>query len=186
MSIVHIPSFVEDVKASAIVRGFHVHTERHYFETNSMRQSWEVEMHPAQTCGLPVDMLFTLEVDPRTLLSFTDELLNFDNDVMPGGYSLPISFSWSMPPLIHPPDLLLLATELARVGGTDLPLEISAVDHYQAILDAPQRGINIVTRNTVSLEDIVTGEEDLIDIFESLASVSQYLADQISVWLDEG
>ena len=34
------------LKDHAIEHGFHVHDERHFIETYSLRQSFEVDMHP--------------------------------------------------------------------------------------------------------------------------------------------
>jgi hypothetical protein len=39
-------------------------------------------------------------------------------------------FNWALPPLPKGPDLLILATELAGIGGTDPPLEVSATDSF--------------------------------------------------------
>ena len=44
----------------------------------------------------------------------------------------------------RPPDLLVLATELAGVGGIDLPLEVSAIDSFASVTDAPERSLSIV------------------------------------------
>lgn len=185
MSLVHIPAFIEEVKETAASHGFHVHDQRHFIETNSMRQSWEIDMHPEMACGGPVDMHFGLEVDPRIVLGFTDAVMESVGESFPKDYELPISFNWSMPPLTYSPDLLVLATELAAVGGTDLPLEISAVDHYQAILDAPTRSMGIITRTTLPVRDIVLDEYDFTKLFTQLFSVTKYLVEQIGTWLDE-
>ena len=51
MAVVDIATFVADLKDLAADHGFHVHDERHFVETYSMRQAWEVDLHPAHACG---------------------------------------------------------------------------------------------------------------------------------------
>ena len=43
-------------------------------ETYTNRQTWEVDLHPDRACDGPLDMHFALEVDPRTLITFEDEV----------------------------------------------------------------------------------------------------------------
>jgi hypothetical protein len=59
-----------------------------------------------------------------------------------------------LPPLTNPPDLLVLATELAGVGGVGLPVEVSAIDSFPSVTDAPERSLSIVARITVDLADV--------------------------------
>ena len=51
-------------------------------------------------------------------------------------FHFPLVFTWTLPPLPKGPDLLVLATELAGVGGPDLPLEVSAIDSFASVTDA--------------------------------------------------
>ena len=57
--------FVADIKSQAIDTGFHVHDERHFVETYSLRQLWEVDLHPEEACSGPIDLHLSLDVDPR-------------------------------------------------------------------------------------------------------------------------
>ncbi len=87
--------------------GFHIHDERHFLETYSLRQNWEVDLHPEEGCGGPVDLHLSLEIDPRTLLSFEDAVNSLDeDDAPPEGYEFPLTFTWVLPPLTNGPDLL--------------------------------------------------------------------------------
>ena len=52
---VDLPGYVTDLKEHATEHGFHVHDERHFVETYSLRQSWEVDVHPEAGCGGPID-----------------------------------------------------------------------------------------------------------------------------------
>jgi hypothetical protein len=186
VAVVDIATFVADLKDLAADHGFHVHDERHFVETYSMRQAWEVDLHPAHACGGPLDMHLSLEVEPRTMLSFEDVIMSMpEGDEPPDDHLLPLTITWSMPPLQASPDLLKLATDLAGVGGPDLALEISAADAFVSVIDAPQRSVNIVARSSTSLARLFMGHEDLSDLFRRLASVSEFLVDQAPVWLGE-
>ena len=82
------------------------------------------------------------------------------------------------------PDLLLLATELAGIGGPELPLEVSAIDSFGAVTDAPERSLTIVARQQVSLARVLQGEELLCETLERCLAVSRYLLEQAPAWLD--
>ena len=83
----------------------------------------------------------SLEVDPRVLLGFEDVVVKLDDpdDEPPGDFQFQLIFTWTLPPLTRPPDLLVLATELAGVGGIELPIEVSAIDSFASVTDAPER-----------------------------------------------
>ena len=51
MAVIDIAGFVTDLKSHAIDHGFHVHDERHFIETYSLRQLWEVDLHPAESAA---------------------------------------------------------------------------------------------------------------------------------------
>ncbi|HUS62146.1 MAG TPA: hypothetical protein VMY34_08110 [Acidimicrobiales bacterium] len=122
MAAIDIAGFVADLKDHAVDHGFHVHDERHFVETYSLRQAWEVDLHPEEACGGPLDLHLSLEVDPRTLLSFEDLVVSLPEDEdPPDSFHFPLLFTWSLPPLPNGPDLLVLATELAGVGGPTSP-----------------------------------------------------------------
>ncbi|MEM7094223.1 MAG: hypothetical protein AAF567_14570 [Actinomycetota bacterium] len=186
MAVVDIATFVADLKDLAADHGFHVHDERHFVETYSMRQAWEVDLHPAHACGGPLDMHISLEVEPRTMLSFEDVIMSLpEGEEPPDDHLLPLTITWSMPPLQASPDLLELATEMAGIGGPELSLEISAADAFVSVIDAPQRSVNIVSRSSTSLSRLFMGQEDLSDLFRRLAAVSDFLLDRARVWLGD-
>src|SRR5438477_525639 len=140
MAVLDVAGFVADLKDHAVEHGFHVHDERHFVESYSLRQTWEVDLHPEEGCEGPVDLYLSLEVDPRVLLGFEDAVMDRpESDDPPDDFHFPVNFTWALPPLPHGPDLLLLATELAGLGGPDLPLEVSAIDSIPAATDAPWR-----------------------------------------------
>ena len=103
----------------------------------------------------------------------------------PEGFSFPLTFTWVLPPLPKGPDLLVLATDLAGIGGPDLPLDVSAIDSYLAVTDAPERSLTLVARVDVSLDRIFTGQEMLCEALDRCHAVSTYLLERAPAWLDE-
>ncbi len=149
MAVLDVAGFVADLKDHAVEHGFHVHDERHFVESYSLRQTWEVDLHPEEGCEGPVDLYLSLEIDPRVLLGFEDAVIEVGDDAEPEDtFHFPLSFTWALPPLAHGPDLLVLATDLAGVGGRDLPLDVSATDSFPAATDAPERSLRIVAHQT--------------------------------------
>ena len=186
LAVIDVAGFVADLKDHAVDHGFHVHDERHFVETYSLRQVWEVDLHPEEACGGPLDLHLALEVDPRVLLSFEDVVIELpEGDDPPDEHRFPLMFTWVLPPLPHGPDLLVLATELAGVGGTELPLEVSAIDSFPTVTDAPERSLTIVARIEVSLARVLLGQELLCDVLDRCLLVSQYLLDHAPAWLGE-
>jgi hypothetical protein len=160
-----------------------VHDERHFVETYSLRQVWEVDLHPEEGCGGPLDLHLALEVEPRVLLAFEDAIAELpDEDEPPDEFQFPLNFTWALPPLPKGPDLLLLATELAGVGGPDLPLEVSAIDSFASVTDAPERSLTVVARQQVSLARVLAGEELLCEVLDRCLAVSRFLLNQASAW----
>jgi hypothetical protein len=186
LAVIDVAGFVADLKDHAVDHGFHVHDERHFVETYSLRQVWEVDLHPEEACGGPLDLHLALEVDPRVLLSFEDLVIDLpEGDDPPDEHRFPLLFTWVLPPLPSGPDLLVLATELAGVGGTDLPLEVSAIDSFPSVTDAPERSLTIVARIEVSLARVLLGQELLCDVLDRCLVVSKYLLQHAPVWLGE-
>jgi hypothetical protein len=189
MAVIDVAGFVADLKSQAIDHGFHVHDERHFVETYSLRQLWEVDLHPEEACSGPIDLHLSLDVDPRAMLGFEDEVMKLDDldDVPPSGFAFPLVFTWTLPPLPEPPDLLVLATELAGIGGVDLPVEVSAIDSFPSVTDAPERSLQIVAKVEVSLSRVYTGEEpeQLCDTLDRCRAVSLFLLERAPAWLDE-
>jgi hypothetical protein len=188
VAVIDIAGFVSDLKSHAVDHGFHVHDERHFVETYSLRQLWEVDLHPEEACTGPIDLHVSLEIDPRTLLNFEDVVLAMDDpdDEPSGDFSFPLVFTWAFPPLVHPPDLLVLATDVAGLGGLDLPLEISAIDSYQKVTDAPERSLTVIGRVPISLAMVYRGEtESVCPILDKCREVSLDLLDRVPAWIGD-
>ena len=184
MAVIDIAGFVADLKDHAVEHGFHIHEERHFVETYSLRQTWEVDMHPEEGCEGPVDLYLSLEIDPRVLLGFEDAVMGRpESDDPPDDFHFPMTFTWALPPLPHGPDLLVLATELAGVGGPELPLEVSAIDSIPAATDAPERSLRIIGHQQVSLLNIRDGDAVSCDVLERCLAVSRYLLAGAPDWL---
>ncbi|MEM9518792.1 MAG: hypothetical protein AAGA37_05710 [Actinomycetota bacterium] len=186
MAVIDLQGFVADLKDHVGEHGFHVHDERHFIETYTNRQTWEIDLHPDRACDGPLDMHIAIEVDPRTLIAFEDEVLRVGDEGEPNtAITVPATFSFALPPLPASPDLLVLATDLASIGGLDLPLEVSAVDSYAAVTDAPERAIAMVSRVQIALSRIYLGQEVLCNELDRCAHVAEFLLDRAPVWLDD-
>lgn len=186
MAFIDVAGFVSDMKSHAVEHGFHVHDERHFVETYSLRQLWEVDLHPEAACDGPIDLHLSLEVDPRALLGFEDSVADLvpDTDEPPRDFSFPLLFTWTLPPLQSPPDLLVLATDLAGIGGLELPLEVSAIDSTASVTDAPERKLSIVARLEVNLADVYNNDdESFCATLDRCRDVSLYLLELAPSWL---
>ena len=185
MAVIDVAGYVADLKDHSVDHGFHVHDERHFVETYSLRQVWEVELHPEDGCGGPLDLHLALEVDPRTLLSFEDAVFGLPEDEEPPDeFHFPLTFTWALPPLPHGPDLLRLAIDLAGVGGIELPLEVSAIDSYASATDAAERRLNIVARISRLPDPGARRRGDDVRGLRPLPGrVSRYLLDSAGSWL---
>jgi hypothetical protein len=188
LAVIDVAGFVADLKSHAIDHGFHVHDERHFVETYSLRQVWEVDLHPEEACAGPIDLHLSIEVDPRAMLAFEDEVLKMEDPdgPPPDTYSFPMLFTWTLPPLPHPPDLLVLATELAGVGGMELPVEVSATDSIPSVTDAPERSLSLVSRIPLRLSELYYSEETLLcGALDRCKDISLYLLERAPHWLGE-
>jgi len=186
VAVIDVAGYVTELKDHAVDHGFHVHDERHFVETYSLRQAWEVDLHPEEGCGGPLDLHLSLEVDPRVLLAFEDIVMELPDDAEPpDDFHFPLSFTWALPPLPNGPDLLRLAIDLAGIGGIDLPLEPSAIDSFASATDAPERRITVIAHQQVSLARVLAGEELLCEVFERCLAVSKYLLDAAPGWIGE-
>ncbi len=186
MAVIDLQGFVADLKDHVVEHGFHVHDERHFVETYTNRQIWEVDLHPDQACDGPLDMHIALEAGARALIMFEDELLGLDDgEEASDDIRLPLTISFALPPLPAAPDLLILATDLAGIGNTELPLEVSALDSFAAVTDAPVRAISIVARVQVELARIFYGRDVLCDVLDRCSKVAEFLLDRAPAWIDE-
>ena len=77
----------------------------------------------------------------------------------------------------------MLATELAAIGGPDLPLEVSAIDSYPSATDAPETSLRVVAHQRVSLLRIRDGEEVPCETLDRCLVVSRYLLERAVDWL---
>ena len=185
MAVIDVAGFIADLKDHAVDHGFHVHDERHFVESYSLRQAWEVDLHPEEACGGPLDLHLSLEVDPRVLLAFEDKVLEIDETDDPRRVPLPVLVQLGPSAASQRARPLVLATDLAGIGGPDLPLEVSAIDSYAAVTDAPERSLTIVARLEVSLSRIFAGQEQLCDTLDRCLAVSHHLLERAPSWLDD-
>lgn len=184
---VDIASTITYLKDHAVEHGFHVHDERHFVETFTLRQAWEIDVHPADACSGPLDLHISLDVDPRLLLSFED-LLNEDPDVPEdpdGKFVVTFYFNWALPQMKHPPDLIVLSAELAGIGGIDLPIEVRSVRSMGALSSADDERLSVVGVVERSLVDVMFRQDSLCEVLDRVHEVSMYLVDNADGWVDQ-
>lgn len=181
---IDIAGFITYLKDHAVEHGFHVHDERHFIETFSLRQSFEVDLHPESACSGPLDLNLAFDVEPRILLKLEDTVNEMEIEFVEpeGEFRIPLYFNWGLPPLGDPPDLVILSAELAGVGGQDLPIEVSAVDSFGALAAHAERRLSLVGRVEVSLVDVMLGRETLCETLDRCRDVSEYLVQQADDW----
>jgi hypothetical protein len=188
VAVIDVAGFVADLKSQAIDHGFHVHDERHFVETYSLRQLWEVDLHPEEACSGPIDLHLSLDVDPRAMLGFEDEVMKLDDvdEPPPAGFTFPLVFTWTLPPLPSRRTCSCLATELAGIGGVELPVEVSAIDSFPSVTDAPERSLSMVARTSVDLADVYLNNDDAVaDNLDRCKHVSLFLLDRAKDWLGD-
>jgi len=184
VAVIDVAGYVAELKDHAVEHGFHVHDERHFVETYSLRQAWEVELHPEEGCNGPLDLHLALEVDPRVLLAFEDQVMALPDNADPSDeLTFPVTFTWALPPLPNGPDLLRVAIDLAGIGGMELPLEASATDSFASATDGAERRLTVVAKQEIPLAQILSGDELLCDTFDRALGVSRYLLQQAPAWL---
>ena len=181
---IDIAGFITYVKDHAIEHGFHVHDERHFIETFSLRQSFEVDLHPESACDGPLDLNLAFDIEPRVLLRLEDWVKEHEEDIATadGNFQLPIYFNWALPTMKLPPDLVVLAAELAGIAGFNLPIEVSGVESTGALSTGSDIRLSIVGRVEMSLVDVMMGQEQLCEILDRCREVSEYLVETSEVW----
>ena len=186
MSLIDLHGFVANLKAHVPEHGFHVHGDRHFVETYSNRQTWEVDLHPDDACDGPLELLLCVEAEARTLLTFEDDVHSRPDEEDPDdAITVPMTLSFLLPPVHLGPDLLVLATDLAAIGGPELPLQVSSVDRVAAVTDAAERTVSIEARVELALSRIFLGQdlEVLCDLLDRARSVCEFLLDRAPAWL---
>ena len=181
---IDIAGFITYLKDHAVEHGFHVHDERHFIETFSLRQSWEVDLHPESACDGPLDLNVAFDVEPRVLLALEDEVARLDGDLEApqGEFRLPLLFNWALPVLQDPPDLVILATDVAGIGGPGLPIEVSGVASTGVLSSGSDLRLSITGRVEVSLVEVMTGQETLCEMLDRCREVSEFLVAGADEW----
>ncbi len=184
---IDIAGFITYVKDHAVEHGFHVHDERHFIETFSLRQSFEVDLHPESACDGPLDLNLAFDVEPRVLLRLEDWVKEHEEDIADaaGDFQLPIYFNWALPIMKNPPNLVVLAAELAGIAGVDIPIEVSGVESTGALSTGSDVRLSLVGRVELSLVDVMMGQEQLCDILDRCREVSEYLVTASEEWAVE-
>ena len=80
----------------------------------------------------------------------------------------------------------VLATEVAALGGVELPLQVSTIDSFQEVTDAPERSMTVVGRVSVDLSELSKASNDhLCGVLERCREVSLDLLERVPAWIGE-
>ena len=182
---VDLAGTVTYLKDHAVEHGFHVHDERHFVETYTLRQAWEVDLHPAESCEGPLDLHLAIDLDPRIVLELEDMLLEAPEtpEDPDRRFTVPFLFNWGLPALTDPPDLIVLSAELAGIGGVGLPIEVSAVDSFGALSDGQERRLSFIAAVEISLVDLMYRQDSLCETLDRVHAVSMYVTEHAPRWI---
>jgi hypothetical protein len=184
---VDISSTITYLKDHAMEHGFHVHDERHFVETFTLRQAWEIDVHPAEACSGPLDLHISLDVEPRLLLRFEDAL-NENPDIPEDAsneYAVTFYFNWSLPQMQNPPDLIVLSAELGGIGGIDFPIEVRSVQSMGALSEAQDERLSVVGVVDRSLVELMFHQDSLCDVLDRVHEVSMFMVEHAEEWTGE-
>jgi hypothetical protein len=184
---VDLASTITYLKDHALEHGFHVHDERHFIETYTLRQSWEIDVHPAEACSGPLDLHIALDVDPRLLLKLEEALSESDDvpDDSDDAYAVSFLFNWSLPPLNNPPDLIMLSADLGGIGGIDLPIEVSSVQSMGALAATQDQRLSVVGAAKRSLVDLMFRQDAFCEILDRVHDVSMFFIENADRWTND-
>lgn len=100
-------------------------------------------------------------------------------------YRLDLYFNWQLPPdLKARPDLLVVSTDLAGIGGMELPITVSASELIASVTDVSAHSLQVVGKCQVSLVDVLMAREQLCEELDRAKAVSAYLVDRVTGWLE--
>jgi len=72
------------------------------------------------------------------------------------------------------------------VGGMNLPVEVSAIDSFPSVTDAPERSLSIVARISLDLADVyLNNDGQIATALDRCKHVSLYLLEHAENWLGE-
>ena len=182
---VDVASTITYPKDHAIEHGFHVHDEPHFVETFTLRQAWEIDVHPAEACSGPLDLHISLDLEPRLLLRFED-LLAETPDVPEdpeNEYEVTFYFNWALPAMQSPPDLIVSSAELAGMGGIEMPIEVRSVQSMGALSDAEDQRLSVTGVVKRSLADLMFRQDSLCDVLDRVHEVSMYMLENADGWV---
>ncbi len=178
---VDLAGFITFLKEHAMEHGFHVHDERHFLETYSLRQSWEIDLHPESACNGPLDLNLAFHIEPRVLLAAEDAGVE-EAELPDDGFPVPLLFNWRLPALDNPPDLVMLATELAGIGGVNVPIEVSGVDSFGPLSATPLRELSLTGTVTIPIAKLMYDPDSLCEMLDRAREVSNFLVEVVDEW----
>jgi hypothetical protein len=78
----------------------------------------------------------------------------------------------------------VVSTDLAGLGGVELPITVSANESIASVTDPSARTLQVVGKCQVSLVDVLMAREQLCEELDRAKAVSEYLLERVSGWLE--
>ena len=184
MAAIDVAGYVADLKDHSVDHGFHVHDERHFVETYSLRQVWEVDLHPEEGCGGPLDLHLALDVDPRVLLSFEDAVvLLAEDEEPPDEFHFPLTFTWALPPLPADPTCFVWPSTWPGSAASSCRSRSRPSIPSPTPPTARSAGSASWPATRSLWPGCSSGEELLCDVFDRALAVSRFLLESADGWL---
>ena len=75
---------------------------------------------------------------------------------------------------------------LDALQAIDLPVEVSAIDSFASVTDAPERSLSLVARIPIDLADVYLGDDKkFCDTLDRCRDVSLFLLERSDSWLGD-
>ena len=192
--VLDLQAFVASLKDHVLEHGFHIEDERHYIETYSGEQVWNIGLHPENGCDRPISVELSVTVSTRALIAFEDALSEpegTDVNEAPDGEAsaqavIPLTVEVSAAPLTTAPDLLVLATEVAAQSHSDVPLSPTLSSKVEPLDDGEQYCLHVSGEVWLPLLAVYQMDDldDVCAALDSARSVCEHLADHVDKWMD--
>jgi len=170
MAVVDIAGFVADLKDHAVEHGFHVHDERHFVESYSLRPDVGGRPPPGRRVRGPGRPVPLARRRPRVLLGFEDAVIGLPDDEEPRTATTSARLHLGVAAAAERAEPARARDELAGVGS-DLRCK-SRRPTRSPRDDAPERTLRIVAHQQVSLVRIRSGEEVPCEMLDRCLGVS--------------
>ena len=193
-SVLDLQAFVVGLKSHALDHGFHIEDERHYVETYSGEQVWNIGLHPEDGCDGHIAVEISVTASTRAIIAFEDALREPEGADAGGASSnytvdqvvLPLTVEVVASPLATAPDLLVLATDLPTQSHAVVPLAPTLSSKVELLDEGEEYCLHVSGEVWVPLISIYQMEDldEVCAALDSVRTVCAYLADRVAQWME--